>query len=129
MNVPLFKFNNRKTRERCAIFSKLTIKTPELLQWHRSDVFFVNLHHISHLFSNVSIVDFEQANVSWVKFRSFKFLACSNFVAREAKGLVAIFTDIYDWVFSCDFYWHLWLSIKIQKIKWVFCLLKCSIKV
>ena len=29
----MFKFNNRKTRTRCEIFSKLTIKTPERRQW------------------------------------------------------------------------------------------------
>ena len=41
----LFKVNNRNTIKRCAIGSKLTIKTP---------------------FSRVSIADFEQVNVSWV---------------------------------------------------------------
>ena len=28
----LFKLNNRNTRKRCGIYSKLTIKTPEQLQ-------------------------------------------------------------------------------------------------
>ena len=28
-NIYLFKFNNRNTRKRCEICSKLTIKTPE----------------------------------------------------------------------------------------------------
>ena len=32
--------------------------------------FIVNFEHISNLFSNVSIVDFEQVNVSWKFFRS-----------------------------------------------------------
>ena len=31
-----------------------------------SSVFTVNFEHISHLFSNVSIIDFKQAIVSWV---------------------------------------------------------------
>ena len=40
--------NNRNTRIRCEICSKLTIKTPERLrQWRRSDVFIVNFEHIS----------------------------------------------------------------------------------
>ena len=35
----MFKVNNRSTRTRCEICSKLTIKTPERRQWHRSGVF------------------------------------------------------------------------------------------
>ena len=31
-NIYLFKVNNKKTRKRCEIFSKLTIKTPERCQ-------------------------------------------------------------------------------------------------
>ena len=44
-----FKVNNKNTRTRCEICSKLTIKTPEQRQWRRSGVFEVNLEHISHL--------------------------------------------------------------------------------
>ena len=40
----MFKVNNRNTRRRCEICSKLTIKTPE-----RRHVFIVNFKHISHL--------------------------------------------------------------------------------
>ena len=39
----MFKVNNKNTRTRCQICSKLTIKTPE-----RRRVFIVNLEHISH---------------------------------------------------------------------------------
>ena len=39
----------------CEICLKLTIKTPKR-QWHRSGVFLLS----------VSIVDFEQLNISWV---------------------------------------------------------------
>ena len=46
-NVYLFKVRNRKTRNRCEICSKLTIKIPER---HRFGVFIVNFEHISHLF-------------------------------------------------------------------------------
>ena len=42
----IFKFNNRNTRTRCEICSKLTIKTLERRHWPRSGVFFVNLEHI-----------------------------------------------------------------------------------
>ena len=40
----LLKVNNRSTRARCEICSKLTIKTPE-----RRLVFIVNFEYISHL--------------------------------------------------------------------------------
>ena len=53
----------------CDICSDLTIKTPN----HINDVVLVFLlltlnlfHHISHPFSSVSFVDFEQVNVNWV---------------------------------------------------------------
>ena len=45
----MFKVNNRNTRARCEICSKLTIKTPERPHLHCSDVFIVNFEHISHL--------------------------------------------------------------------------------
>ena len=48
--------------------SKLTIKTSERRHWRRSGVFIGNLKHISHFLFDVSIVDFEQANVSKVVF-------------------------------------------------------------
>ena len=45
----MLKVNNRNTRTRCEICSKLTIKTPERPHWRRSGVFVVNFEHISHL--------------------------------------------------------------------------------
>ena len=33
--------------------------------WRRFGVFIVNLEHISHLCSSVSIVNFEQVNAGW----------------------------------------------------------------
>ena len=49
-NIYLFKVNNRSSRKRCEIFSKLIIKTPERRQRRRSGVFIVNFENISHLF-------------------------------------------------------------------------------
>ena len=43
--IYLLKVNNRNTRTKCEICSKLTIKTPE----RRYSVFIVNVEHISHL--------------------------------------------------------------------------------
>ena len=61
----MFKINNRNTRTKCEICSKLTIKTPERCQWRRSGVFNVNFQHISRLCSSVSIVNFEEVNADW----------------------------------------------------------------
>ena len=48
--IQLFKFNNKNTRKRREICSKLTIMTPEWLQWRCSGVFIINLEHIPYLF-------------------------------------------------------------------------------
>ena len=48
-NINLFKANSRDSRKRCAIRSKLTIKTPERRKrrrWRSSGVFIVNCEHI-----------------------------------------------------------------------------------
>ena len=45
----MFKVNNKNTRTRCEICSKLTIKMPERRQWRRFGVFIVNFEHISQL--------------------------------------------------------------------------------
>ena len=44
----MFKVNDRKTRARCQVCSKLTVKTPERRQCDRSGVFIVNFEHISY---------------------------------------------------------------------------------
>ena len=49
-NIYLFKVNNKNTSKRCEICSKLTLKTPEWCQWHRSGVFIINFEYLSHLF-------------------------------------------------------------------------------
>ena len=61
-NTYLFKVNNRNTRKRCKICSKLTKKTPEQHCLH-SVAFIVNFLNYFLPFSSVSIVDFEQVNV------------------------------------------------------------------
>ena len=49
VDIYLLKVNNKNTRTRCEICSKLTIKTLERRQWRRSGVFMVNFEHISLL--------------------------------------------------------------------------------
>ena len=43
------KINDRNTKTRCAVCSKLTIKTPEWRPWHNSGVFIVNFERIADL--------------------------------------------------------------------------------
>ena len=45
----MFKANNRNTRTKCEICSKLTIKIAERHQWRRSGIFIVNFELILHL--------------------------------------------------------------------------------
>ena len=47
--IYLLKVNNRNTRTRSEICSKLAIKTQERRQWHHYGVLNVNFEHISHL--------------------------------------------------------------------------------
>ena len=47
--IYLFKVNNRNTRKRCEMSSKLTIKKQER-RCRRSSVFIVNFELVSHLF-------------------------------------------------------------------------------
>ena len=48
-DIYMLKVNNRNTRTRCEICSKLTTKTPERRHWCHSGIFIVNFEHISHL--------------------------------------------------------------------------------
>ena len=49
VGIYLLKGNNRNTRKRWEMCSKLTIKIPERRQWRRSRINFINFKHISHL--------------------------------------------------------------------------------
>ena len=60
----MFKVNNRNTRTRCTICSKLTIKTPKRRHWRRSGVSIVDFEHCC---SSVPIVNFEPLNAGWEK--------------------------------------------------------------
>ena len=75
--IYLIKVNNRNTRARCEVCSKLIIKTPERRQWRHSGVFIVNFEHISHLVLVFSIGNFEYVIAGWaisnlLKFQLFK---------------------------------------------------------
>ena len=49
VDIYLLQVNNRNTKTRCEICSKLTIKTAKQRQWRRSGVFIVKFEHASHL--------------------------------------------------------------------------------
>ena len=57
VGIYLFKFNNRNTRTRCEVCSKLTIRTLE-----RRLVSLLLILNVFSTFSIVSIVNFEQVN-------------------------------------------------------------------
>ena len=68
VGIYLLKVNNRDTKTRCEICSKLTIKTPERRHLYRSGVFIVNFEHIftpCPIF--FSVVNFEQVITDWVE--------------------------------------------------------------
>ena len=46
VDIYMFKVNNRNTRTRCEICSKVTIKTPERRHWRCSGVSIVNFENI-----------------------------------------------------------------------------------
>ena len=72
VGIYLFKVNNRNTRVRCEICSKLIIKTKEQRQWRPSSVFAISFEHILHR-SSVFIVNFEHVNVD-LEYLSFKLV-------------------------------------------------------
>ena len=59
VGIHLLKVNNRNTRTRCEMCSKLTIKKQS---WYRSGVFIVNFRTYLKPCSTVSVVNFEQVN-------------------------------------------------------------------
>ena len=82
----MFKVNNRNTRTRYEICSKLTIKIPERRHWRRSIVFIVNFKHST--LSSVCTVNFEQVNAGWV--RSVLFWNLPKVIGREVTILFPV---------------------------------------
>ena len=80
VNIYLFKFNNRNTWKRCEICSNLTIKISERRHWCCSGVL-INFEHI-YTFSSVSVVDFEQVNVTRVMHERVKIFHVKSFLVR-----------------------------------------------
>ena len=87
--IYMFKVNNRNTRTRCEICSKLTITTLEQLHWRRSGVFIVNFKHISHL--GVSIVNCELVNAGWVRVSRTFLLNVRVIVKTKESDIIATY--------------------------------------
>ena len=71
-NIYLLKVNDRDTRKRCEICSKLTIKSPEWRHWRYSVVFIVNFEYISHIFLVLLMLTWI-SNVIWVVTTKYLF--------------------------------------------------------
>ena len=94
----IFKANNRNTRTRCKICSKLTVMAPERRQL--TPIF--NFEHISHFLSSVYIANFQQVNAGWDRsdpHHSFK-LVCIIVSCVEIPVLRCICTYTLVIIFS-----------------------------
>ena len=80
------KFNNRNTRTRCEIRSKLIIKTPEWCHWHWT-------YFKACVLSIVSIVNFQQVNADW--WISIRLLEAAQHVTRAKVNGFACYTGRY----------------------------------
>ena len=79
----MFKVNNRNTRTRCKICSKLTVNAPEQRHWRYSGVFIVNFQHISHFALVFLLLTFSQVNAELVKKSKTGFLKFSGGIERN----------------------------------------------
>ena len=93
--------NNRNTRKKVWICSKLTIKTRERRHYRHSGVFIIDFEHIS--FSSASIVDFEQLNKSSVDLTS---LEKWEWIQSDLRNYP--FSTFKN--FSNKLFWHVMLS-------------------
>ena len=88
----LLKVNNRNTRTRCEICSKLTIKTPERRQWRRSVVFIVNFEHISHLVP-LLLLSTEHLIAGWVRSCAYYRWYNNLLFILQIKASLELFVD------------------------------------
>ena len=68
--VFLLKANNRNTRTRCEICSKLAINAPERRQWRRCGILIVNFDNISHhvlLFLSLTLKSYAGWYIGWMR--------------------------------------------------------------
>ena len=102
----MFRVDNRNTRVRCEICSKLT--NTRQRQWRPSDVFVVNFEHISHLV--LSIVNFEHVII--------EILNKNNIIKATSKYLSNLFLLDHFILFFAGFFLVHSFSLRTSK----FCL-------
>ena len=76
VNIYLLKVNNKNSRTRCVIYSKLTKKTPEGPHWHED--INKNWHH-----SIVSVVNFEKIPHLFLVFHSWILGSVAGWVYQQ----------------------------------------------
>lgn len=89
VSIYLFKVNNRGTRKRCGICLNLTRKTPERCHGCRSDVFVLNIEHISHVF--IEYISHVFACLSMFLFAGF---IITPFLSSQAKRAFLEFREV-----------------------------------
>ena len=86
-NIYLLKVNNRNTRIKPGICSKLTIKIPEIRQFGRSGLFIIYFEYFIP-FPCLPIVDFEQINICWKNYLTvYSFDICFNVFTGAGQDL------------------------------------------
>ena len=87
--IYMFKVNNRNSRTRCEICSKLTIKTPERRQWNRTRQnrhLHCHRHYKKFIFG--SRIFFLKKQTIYVKHTSIFFL--SLFISTNKSGVLKV---------------------------------------
>ena len=113
-NIYLFKVNNRNTRKRREICSKLTIKTPEGHYWRRSGVFIVNFEHILRLFIMFLLLTLNKSMLAQLFYWKlicvcFLYVLCVHLLFFCCCLIVYSFTQFIDSIFQesfCQFWWR-----------------------
>ena len=89
--IYLFKVNNRNSRTRCEICSKLNMFKYVRHHWRRSGVFIVNFEYISHLLQ--VFLSFEHVVTGWVGSRQIPMMM---FFWQNGYRFLGFFT-IWGW--------------------------------
>ena len=113
----MFKVNNRNTRTRCEICSKLAVKPPKRRQWRRrrSGVFIVNFEHISNLVLVLLLLTLRKkcSHSNWENnLTKLKYPHPFTKYKRRSIKVPLIFWFLIMTFNSCFFYHQLW-------VKWV----------
>ena len=96
MSIYLFQVNNRNTRARCEICSKLTIKPPEWHNWFYSGVFIFNSEQILYFFLTVIVIAFQLVNLHWVE-ASHTFYIATIYKKTLDNSICTIRDGILPW--------------------------------